>query len=251
MMRFVVTLRTGALLWLLLPSLAAPTDGDELLARIGEHAARKAVAMERVNYLAESVTEIRAADGKAIRKVESLRRIFRQGKAPDRMEYLEMKIDGRALSKVEIEREVEKMKSESGGRSPFHPEEMPKYDFVPAGEAEIDGFPVYCMNYSPKKPDRRLCRGRAYIHRRDFDLVRLEFSSSQPPLGVERMHAVLNFRPRPDRCRGGLGDGASGFWIPADLAIDLRVKVAFIVTLADQGIEIRETYRDFQQPAEP
>jgi hypothetical protein len=209
---------------------------DEILVKVRAQEARKAADMDHLTYLAEGVTLVRNADGKANETIESIRRITRQGKDPDKIEYLEMTRNGRKLSKQEMEAEVAKTKAGVQGKSPFLPEEGAKYDYSLDGQLDLDGRSVYVISYQPKTPGPGLAAGKGYIDCRDFDQVRLEFSPSKPPSIIQHMEGVIN-------CRA-----YRGFWMPADLSMQIHVKVVFIITLADQQIEIHERYRDYQLP---
>jgi len=145
-----------------------------------------------------------------------------------------MKVNGKALSPEEREAEIAKSGGNLEGKTPFAPGEPDKYVFEPAGTTVTAGYPVWVVAFHPKKPDKTLAVGEAFIHQGHSNLVRMEFATSVLPSAVQSMNAAINFRPQ------------AGYWLPADLLMDLHIKVAFIITLAEKKIQVKETYYGYK-----
>jgi hypothetical protein len=212
---------------------------EDRLAKVREIEAAKEAATVHETYRVDSITVIRNADNKIERQVESKRKVTRQGKDPDKVEFTEMSIDGRKLSQKEMEAELAKSNDKLEGKSPLSPEEMPKYQFEPGGNTTCADIPVWIVLFHPKTPDKSLGVGKAYIRQDNNNVIRLEFATSVLPAVVQNMKAVINFFPHDD------------LWLPDNLEITLHVKVVFIFTLADKQITVQEKYHDYLTPSTP
>ena len=85
-----------------------------------------------------------------------------------------------------------------------------EYVYELAGETEIDGRPAYAVDFRPKGAvtDKPIYRGRAWIDRETFALLRREIDPAQPQgrHALERADRVLQRRPRRLRDRAAPPD---------------------------------------------
>jgi hypothetical protein len=238
-----------ALLAALLLALSSAVHGGAAEPRLEEiltglrraEAARESSVREMV-YIAEarvvewedpSRTEIR-------RETESLRRVY--VREPDLMhnEYLSMSIDGRPLSRREMERELAKQRR--GGRrdgggsflSPFSPEADGLYDFRLLGKVDYEGQPAWRIGFAPREPDETRFRGTALVSRGDFQPMYVEMAPSELPGVLEEFAMSVRFEP------------VGGFRLPARFLMQMRVKVSVLVTLADRTLTIEDRYSDYR-----
>jgi hypothetical protein len=165
-------------------------------------------------------------------------------RAPDQMhnEYLSMTVDGQELTRREMERELAKQRR--GGRqgegnggefqSPFSAEAAPLYDFQLRGADLFDGRPVWIVEFAPKEAQENLFTGTAYVSHEDYQTLYVEMAPAVLPRMLEELAMNIRFAP------------IGGFSLPAVFEMDMRVRVSFLITLADRTLSIEDRYSDYR-----
>ena len=165
-------------------------------------------------------------------------------RAPDRLhnEYLSMTIDGRELTGKEMERELAKQRR--GGRrgegdggnfqNPFSAEAAPLYDFELKGPDLFDGRAVWVLEFTPKQVQENLFTGSAYISQEDYQPVYVEMAPAVLPRMLEEFAMNIRFAP------------VDGYILPAVFEMDMRVRVSFLITLADRTLSIQDRYSEYR-----
>ena len=93
---------------------------------------------------------------------------------------------------------------------------------------------MWKIAFTPREENEKSVEGTAFILTDTYDAVYYEFSPSKKPGSVESMKGRIWNAP------------IQGFWVPQKLMMEMHVKVVFLVTLADQLIELEEKYSDYR-----
>jgi hypothetical protein len=232
---------------LLLPRAGYASDStiETILRELqGAEAAREAAIRDMV-YTAE--TRVIEWEDSARQEIKSetisVRRVY--VRTPDQMhnEYLSMTVDGRALTRKEMERELAKQRrggrrgSEGNGggfQSPFSAEAAPFYDFELEGPEMFEGRAVWVVSFSPKKPEENLFTGRAYVDREDAQPVYVEMAPAVLPRVLEEFAMDIRFAP------------VNGYSLPSVFTMEMRVRISFLLTLADRTLSIEDRYSEYK-----
>lgn len=212
--------------------LAKIEDEETILQAVKARSTAQVEQIKTMHYRAETKTTIRNAQNKLERVIESNRLITYAPPKEIQNDFLGMTINGRALSRAEMEAELKKSRGKAR-QSPFHPDQMANYHFTLAGEETYEGQKVWKVRFDPVEPREGLAIGYAYVLQSTLDVVYLSFVPAKLPGVMRKMEAHITYQQ------------ADGFWVPKIFKMDMHVKVAFIVTLADQFIHIQERYSDY------
>jgi hypothetical protein len=193
-------------------------------------------------YLAETqVVEWEDASRQAVKsEILSLRRVYSGEHGQLHNEYLSMIVDGRALDRKEMERELAKQRRGGRGegerdyRSPFSAEAAPLYDFQIEGQELLEGQPVWVVGFAPKQAEDDLFVGRAWISRTDYQPLYVEVAPAVLPRVLERLAMSIRFA------------AVDGFRLPSVFRMEMRVRVNFLVTLADRTLSIEDRYSGYR-----
>ncbi|UCF98001.1 MAG: hypothetical protein JSV89_00340 [Spirochaetaceae bacterium] len=161
---------------------------------------------------------------------------------PDQMrnEYLSMSVDGRELGKKEIQRELARQRR--GGRSegereyqsPFSPEATDLYKFTLKGEDVFAGQAVWLVDFRPKEPEENLFAGTAFVSQSAYQVVFVEMVPAVLPGVLKEFSMNVRFAP--------VGE----YWLPSVFSMDMRVRISFLVTLAERIFSIEDRYSDYR-----
>lgn len=106
------------------------------------------------------------------------------------------------------------------------------YDFSYAGEAVLDGKLCFLLGLSPKRKDKELITGQAWIDKSTFAVRRIEGDlAKSPSMWIKTVHVAITF-----------GDVA-GHWLQTSLSAKADVRFIGVQTLTSNLI-------DFQTPEE-
>jgi hypothetical protein len=173
-------------------------------------------------------------------RTTSVRKVYVRQQDQIRNEYLSMTIDGRSLSKKEMERELAKQRrsgrnrNNEGFQSPFSSEVEDLYRYELRGEGMLDGQKVWLVGFSPKEVKENLFTGTAYISLNHYQPVYVEMAPSKLPGVLKEFAMSVRFAP--------VGE----YWLPSVFSMDMRVKVSFLVTLAERTLSIEDRYSDYK-----
>jgi hypothetical protein len=199
-------------------------------------------AIRDMVYTAESrVIEWEDASRRAVKKETlSVRKVYVREPDQIRNEYLSMTIDGRKLSGKEMEREL--ARQQRGGRgggdgefqSPFSAEAAPLYDFALKGPQPFEGQAVWVVEFTPKQAEENLFSGTAYICPEDYQPVYVEMAPAVLPRVLEEFAMNIRFAE------------VDGYRLPSVFSMDMRVRVSFLITLADRTLSIEDRYSEYR-----
>jgi len=203
--------------------------------------AREAAIRDMI-YAAETrVIEWEDASRSAVKsETLSVRKVYVREPDQIRNEYLSMTIDGRKLNEKEMKREL--AKQQRGGRrdgngefqSPFSAEAAALYDFVLEGPELFEGQAVWILKFTPKQEEEDLFTGNTYISQADYQPVYVEMAPAVLPRVLEEFSMNIRFVE------------VEGYRLPSVFSMDMRVRVSFLVTLADRTLSIEDRYSDYR-----
>jgi len=236
-------------LWLVAAVLLSPQAGhttnpaiETVLREMQRAEAAREAAVRDMVYTAETrVIEWEDASRKTVKsETLSARKVY--VREPDQMrnEYLSMTIDGRKLSEKEMQRELAKQqrggRREGNGefRSPFSAEAAPLYDFQLSGPQLFEGQTVWVVEFTPKQAEENLFSGRAYVSQVDYQPVYVEMAPAVLPRVLEEFSMNIRFVE------------VEGYRLPLVFSMDMRVRVSFLVTLADRTLSIEDRYSEYR-----
>ncbi len=212
--------------------LAKVEDEETILQAVKARSTAQVEQIKTMHYRAETKTTISNAQNEVERVIASSRLITYAPPKEIQNDFLGMTINGRALSRAEMEAELKKSRGKAR-QSPFHPDQMANYHFTLAGEETYEGQKVWKVRFDPVELREGLAKGYAYVVQSTLDVVYLTFVPAKLPGVMKKMEAQITYQP------------VEGFWVPKTFAMDMHVKVAFILTLADQFIHIQENYSNY------
>ena len=230
---------------LFMPFSPFPANGmefREILDRTIDKESQNNSAVRDAVYAADGLyTELNDEGGRE-KEVRTRRTVYRKGPDKSYSVYLYMYIDGKKLTDAEIKKETAKMRrgdrdkkdSKRSFLSPFSPEVRGDYDFFYAGPAEWSGRLSWIIEFKPKVPDETRAVGRAWVSRTDFNVFCLEFSMSKLPWMLKDFNMKVIY-----------GD-FEGCRLPAELEMNMQVKVKFLLTLADKRLKFKEIYSGYR-----
>jgi hypothetical protein len=204
-------------------------------------AAREAAVRDMV-YTAETrVIEWEDASRQTLKsETLSVRKVYMREPDQMRNEYLSMTINGQKLSEKQMQREL--AKQQRGGRregnggfqSPFSAEAAPLYDFQLEGPQLFEGQAVWVVEFTPKQAEENLFSGRAYVSQADYQPVYVEMVPAVLPRVLEEFSMNIRFAE------------VEGYPLPSVFSMNMRVRVSFLVTLADRTLSIEDRYSEYR-----
>jgi hypothetical protein len=170
----------------------------------------------------------------------SVRRVYVRERDQLQNEYLSMTIDGRKLSQKEMEREL--ARQQRGGRrdgngefqNPFSAEAAPLYDFELKGLKLFEDRAVWVVGFTPKQAGENLFAGSAHVSQKDYQPVYVEMAPPVLPRILEEFAMSIHFAQ------------VDGYQLPSVFSMDMRVRVSFLVTLADRTLSIEDRYSNYR-----
>ncbi len=172
-------------------------------------------------------------DGEVKKDVVLLRRIYmkKHGKRHD--EYLSMTVNGKQLSKEEMEKEVEGWRKRSnmqGSKMPLTTEGKDAYNYKLIGSGMINDIPVWIVEFSAKQKDDGYVNGKLYISKNDYNIIRTEFTPAKLPSIIKGMNLVLTYSE------------VQGYWLPVKFEMDMKINVKFVLNMYYKQIKIEDIY---------
>jgi hypothetical protein len=202
---------------------------------------REEAIRDRVYTAEATVVEWEDASRRTIKsETRSVRRVYVREPNQIHNEYLSMTIDGRMLSQREMRRELAKQRrggrsqSEGEFQSPFSPETADLYEFDLKGEDMYEGQDVWLVGFRPKRPEKNLFTGTAFISQSGYQALYVEMAPSKLPGILKDFAMSIRFAP--------VGE----YWLPSVFSMDMRVRISFLVTMADRTLSIEDRYSDYR-----
>jgi hypothetical protein len=151
-------------------------------------------------------------------------------------DFITVSSNGRELAGRERERGIADLRRKglmaSDSRMPFFADTREDYDYEVVGPDTCHGRDVWIVGFEPRSPSDKTVRGRAWVLKDSFDVVRMSFLPARLPFVVTDASMILDYGP------------VNGIWVPVrfDMSMDLRLK--FLVELMRRRIIIEDLYSD-------
>ena len=183
-------------------------------------------------FMGESIYREKKKNGDVKKEVVTQKRIHTRGFGKRYDEYLSMSIDGRKLSKKEMEKEIKKGKRDDDKmKMPLTPEGEEAYNFRLLGSDRVNGVDVWIIEFKAKKRDKKYINGKGYVSKDTGDIIRAELA----PAKISRLISDLKVSVTSDYIQG--------YWMPVKFEVEAKVKLSFLYY---KHITIEETYFDFR-----
>jgi hypothetical protein len=225
--------------WLILLLAFASSPDSLVISRIFERVAEKDRRIAGVSYHAVyRYEEQDLKTGKAGTLGCTRRVTWERGGRRQQHEFLTVSANGRELAGRERERAIADLRRKglmaTDSRMPFFTETREEYDYEVITSSTCHDRDVWVVGFEPRTPSSKTVRGRAWVLKDSFDVVRMSFLPAHLPFVVTDASMVLDY---------GL---VEGIWVPVrfDMSMDLKLKV--FLELMRRRIVIEDIYSDYK-----
>jgi hypothetical protein len=222
----------------LLLAFASSPDGT-VIDRVFERVAEKDRRIGGVSYHAVYRYEEQDLKAGKVGTLGCTRRVtWERGGRRQQHDFLTVSSNGRELAGRERERAVADLRRKglmaTDSRMPFFTDTRKEYDYEVIESGTVHGRDVWIVGFEPRSPSGKTVRGRVWVLKDSFDVVRMSFLPARLPFVVTDASMVLDY---------GLVDG---IWVPVrfDMSMDLKLKV--LVELMRRRIVIEDIYSDYK-----
>ncbi len=176
-------------------------------------------------------------DGSVKKDVIIQRRIYMKQYGKRYEEYISMVVDGKTLSKEEIEKEQKewrkKSKSEEA-KMPLSKEAKGDYEYKLLGSDIVNGMPVWVVQFTSKKKEDGYINGTGYILKDKYDIVYAKFFPAKMPSVIKSMNMSLTYSE------------VQGYWLPHRFEMDMEINVKFLVSMYYRKVRIEDIYSQYK-----
>jgi len=222
--------------WILLLLALVPAGEDSVIDRVFERLEDKDRRIAGVSYHAAYRYEEHDLKAGKVRILGCTRRVSWGRRGKQEHEFLTVSANGQELDGRERERAIVDLRRKglmaTDSRMPFFLETREEYDYTVIASGTCHGRDVWVIGFEPRAPSDKTVRGRAWVLKDSFDVVRMSFLPARLPFVVTDASMVLDY------------DRVGGFWAPVrfDMSMDLRLK--FLIELMRRRIVIEDVYSD-------
>lgn len=117
---------------------------------------------------------------------------------------------------------------------PFLVSTRNEYDYEVIRNDLVNGESCLVIEFSPKRAGSRHLRGKGYVSRKSYDVIRLEFLPARLPFVVKKARMVLDYKP------------VQGFWLPCRFSMWMELRLKVFNESLHQRIEVEDVYDDYQ-----
>ncbi len=212
------------------PAVIEEPDLATIIERAKEQQQKALEEVEDAIFMAESIYIERKKDGNVKKEVVTQKRIYTKGTNKRYDEYLSRSVNGRKLSKREMEKEVKKEERDYGElKLPLTPEGEGAYNFYLVDSDTINGVDAWTVEFRAKERKKGCFDGKGYISKESFDVIRAELAPAKISRLVKSLSVCVTF------------GYVQGYWLPAKFEVDVEIKVSFLYY---KHVTIEETYSD-------
>jgi hypothetical protein len=223
--------------WLILLLTFAVVGEDTVVDRVFERVADKDRRIAGVSY--HAVYRYEEQDLKAGKAgvLGCTRRVtWERGGRRQQHEFLTVSSNGRELAGRERERAIADLRRKglmaTDSRMPFFTDTRQDYKYEVMASGTCHGRDVWIVGFEPRSPSDKTVRGRAWVLKDSFDVVRMSFLPARLPFVVTDASMVLDY---------GLVDG---IWVPERFDMSMDLKLKFLVELMRRRITIEDVYSE-------
>lgn len=215
----------------------ASAQEDLSLAEILDRAYQKEKVFKEnlADYICQATTILQEPQKDGTAETLSIveKTIFR--KLPDKRieKYHTITKKGKELTPEEVAKTQKKHMTISlgRGRSFFGPEERSHYTYELMPPDTVRGYPTHVLRIKPKSQEMDLVDGKIWLHKSNFEVIRLHFQPAKNPRFVKKAIVIFEF----DEIQPGL-------WLPFEIIIEAQAGFLFI----KKNRRIHETWRDYK-----
>jgi hypothetical protein len=225
--------------WFLLLLVFASPPENPVIDRVFERVAEKDRMIAGSSYhAAYRYEEQDLKTGKASVLGCTRRVAWGRGGRRQQHEFLTVSANGRELSGRERERAIADLRRKglmaTDSRMPFFTDTRQEYDYEVIASGTCHDRDVWIVGFEPRAPSQKTVRGRAWVLKDSFDVVRMSFLPARLPFVVTDASMVLDYGQ------------VKGIWVPVrfDMSMDLKLKV--LVELMRRRIVIEDVYSDHE-----
>lgn len=151
-------------------------------------------------------------------------------KPPTSKDYSIQKWSGRTRGKQIVQRVLDHEREASKGNQARTALTSDNYDFILVGETVLDGRPCYVLGLRPKRREKDLVSGSAWVDKRSFFILHLEGeTATAPSWWLKSVRVKLSF-----------GD-FSGTWLQTSMEAVADVRLLGSHTLISRILDYRAT----------
>jgi len=223
--------------WFFLLVAFASNGENTVIDRVFERVAEKDLRIGGVSYHAVYRYEEQDLKAGKTSTLGCTRRVtWERGGRRQQHEFLTVSSNGRELAGRERERATADLRRKglmaSDSRMPFFTDTREEYDYEVITSGTCHDRDVWVVGFEPKSPSGKTVRGRVWVLKDSFDVVRMSFLPARLPFVVTDAGMVLDY---------GLVDG---IWVPVRFDMSMDLKLKFLVELMRRRIIIEDVYSD-------
>lgn len=176
-------------------------------------------------------------DGSIKKDVIIQRRIYMKQYGKRYEEYISMIVDGKTLSKEEIEKEQKEWQKKSKPQEtkiPLSREARGEYEYKLLGSDIFNGMPVWVVQFTSKKKEDGYINGKGYILKDKYDVVYANFIPAKMPSVIKNVDMSLRYSE------------VQGYWLPSKFEMNMEVDVKFLVSMYYRKIKIDDMYSQYK-----
>jgi hypothetical protein len=225
--------------WFLLLLVFASSQENPVIDRVFERVAEKDRRIAGSSYhAAYRYEEQDLKTGKASVLGCTRRVTWGRGGRQQQHEFLTVSANGRELAGREKERGIADLRRKglmaTDSRMPFFTATREEYNYEVIASGTCHDRDAWIVGFEPRAPSQKTVRGRAWVLKDSFDVVRMSFLPARLPFVVTHASMVLDYGQ------------VQGIWVPVrfDMSMDLKLKV--LVELMRRRITIEDLYSDHE-----
>ena len=165
------------------------------------------------------------------------RRVYIKQDGKRHEEYISMFVDGKELTKKEIEKERKEWQKKNGSnetKMPLSKEAKRDYEYELIGNSIFNGVPVWIIEFTSKKKEDGYINGKGYIHKDKYDIIHAEFTPAKMSSVIRDMSMSLSY------CE------VQGYWLPSKFEMDMKVNVKFVLSMYYKQIKVEDVYTQYK-----
>jgi hypothetical protein len=225
--------------WFFLLLAFASSPGDTVIDRVFERVAEKDRRISGVSYNAVYRYEEQDLKTGKVGTLGCTRRVaWERGGRRQQHQFLTVSANGKELAGHERERTIADLRRKglmaTDSRMPFFTDTREEYDYEVIASDTCHGRDVWIVGFEPRSPSGKTVRGRVWVLRDSFDVVRMSFLPARLPFVVTDASMVLDY---------GL---VNGIWVPLRFDMSMYLKLKVLVELMRRRIVIEDIYSNYK-----
>jgi hypothetical protein len=222
--------------WLILVLAFASTGQNAVIDRVFERLADKDHRMAGVSYYAVYQSEEQDLKSGTAKTLGCTRRVSWERGGRQEHEFLTVSANGRDLQGRERERAIADLRGKglmsTDSKMPFFLQTRGDYRYTVLASGLCRDRDAWIVGFEPVHPSEKTVRGRAWVLKDSFDVVRMEFLPARLPFVVTDANMVLDY------------DLVDGIWTPVRFDMSMDLKLKFLFELMRRRITIHDVYSD-------